>query len=123
MKRKNSKSLLIATENEETRTALSALGGVRTVSVSSGSEAIELLATRSFDVVVLDQALPDVTGEDILAYHRTRYPGSRNVILLVGAAPRRTVDGRGAYAVMPAPLDVEQFARVVRGCSREIAAA
>jgi DNA-binding NtrC family response regulator len=123
MKRKNSKSLLIATPDEETRAALAGYGGLRAVTVSSGSEAIEILATRSFDVVVLDQALPDVTGEAVLAYHRARYPGSQNVILLVGSTPRPAIDGRGAFAVMRAPLDVDQFARVVRHCPREIAAA
>jgi DNA-binding NtrC family response regulator len=122
MKRRHSKSLLIATPDEKTRAALKAFGGLRAVTVSSGSEAIEILATRSFDVVVLDHALPDVPGEAVLAYHRARYPGSQNVILLVGAAPRSAIDGRGAFAVMRVPLDVEQLARVVRDCPREIAA-
>lgn len=42
------------------------LAGYDAVSTTSGAEAIELVRTQKFDVMLLDIVMPDVTGMDVL---------------------------------------------------------
>ncbi len=47
------------------------LSGYDVLSTTSGAEAIELVRTQKFDVMLLDILMPDVTGLDVLDEVRT----------------------------------------------------
>lgn len=47
------------------------LSGYDVLSTTSGAEAIELVRTQEFDVMLLDILMPDVTGLDVLDEVRT----------------------------------------------------
>jgi DNA-binding NtrC family response regulator len=49
--------------------------------VLSGAEAAERIAERTYDLVVVDKNLPDMSGLDLLALARTRSPSTRVVIV------------------------------------------
>ncbi|MBI5442784.1 MAG: response regulator [Deltaproteobacteria bacterium] len=47
----------------------------------SGREALELFRTRSFDVVVADQRMPDMTGVELLKRVRANWPRTIRIVL------------------------------------------
>ncbi len=47
------------------------LSGYDVISTTSGAEAVELVRTQKFDVMLLDILMPDVTGLDVLDRVRT----------------------------------------------------
>jgi len=55
-----------------------------------GQRAVELVDTLRPDVLLLDLALPGMSGHDVIAELRTRFPGV-DIVVLTGAA---TVDVR-----------------------------
>ncbi|MDH5493946.1 MAG: response regulator, partial [Myxococcales bacterium] len=62
--------ILIVDDQDETRRALARLvraRGYRTLQASSGVEALEILAQRSVDLVLLDLFMPGMDGYDVLS--------------------------------------------------------
>src|SRR3989338_11108526 len=59
--------------------------GYQTESAQSGKAALEKLRHRSYDLVIIDQRLPDMAGLDILAEIQRTRP-SAAAILLTGHA-------------------------------------
>jgi HAMP domain-containing protein/CheY-like chemotaxis protein/signal transduction histidine kinase len=63
------KSLLVVEDNEQQRGAIVELIGdndIEIVAVGSGEEALQILAERRFDCMVLDLGLPDMTGFEFI---------------------------------------------------------
>lgn len=63
------KKLLIVEDNQQQNLAVKELignGDVKCYSVHSGKEAYEMLSKRSFDCIIVDLGLPDMTGFDFL---------------------------------------------------------
>jgi DNA-binding response OmpR family regulator len=56
----------------------------------TGEVALELLASRAFDVVFLDVKLPDISGVDVLGEAKRRGHDISNVIVLTGLPERAT---------------------------------
>jgi len=75
----------------------------------TGSEAVELLKSHTFDLALLDVALPDMSGCDIAGYIKKSFAGTA-VIMLTGI---RTVETaveamkQGAYDFLTKPLNHE----------------
>jgi HAMP domain-containing protein/CheY-like chemotaxis protein/signal transduction histidine kinase len=62
--------LLIVEDNAAERLSITELLGSKDIEIAtaeSGAEALELMRERAFDCVVLDLALPDISGFDLLA--------------------------------------------------------
>ncbi len=59
--------------------------GYATHSAFSGSEALDVLATEAFDVVVMDVMMPGMDGIETLREVKKRHPGVE-VLLLTGHA-------------------------------------
>jgi C4-dicarboxylate-specific signal transduction histidine kinase len=51
------------------------------VTAESGQEALDLLATRAFPVVVADQRMPKMSGAELFGIMRSRFPHTRRVML------------------------------------------
>lgn len=81
----------------------------------TGAEAVDLLKVHSFDLVLLDVELPDVSGCDIAGYIRETCPGT-TIIMLTGI---RTVETaveamkQGAYDFLSKPLQHETLLRTL----------
>jgi PAS domain S-box-containing protein len=81
-------SVLVVDDEPAIRTALTAfLGSLGHVadSVSSGREALAVLAGRSYDAILLDLRMPDVSGDTVFEELRVRSPDlAARVIFLTG---------------------------------------
>lgn len=112
-------TMLVVDDSADIRILLRALGkreGFSVTLASSGTEAIEILSSREFDLVLLDLMLPRVNGLDVLAYYQRRYPGERNVIIITAAGEslRRQINPDAVLGVMSKPFDVEQLTDLFR---------
>jgi DNA-binding NtrC family response regulator len=83
--------------------------GIDVITATSGSEALEKLATANVHVVIMDVKMPGMDGLATLKAIKNQYP-SIEVIMLTGhATVESAVDGLGAgaadYLMKPADID------------------
>lgn len=60
-------------------------------SAGSVADALALVSTRRFDVVIADLRLPDRWGDELLAHVAARWPKTRRLLLTADSDPQRTV--------------------------------
>ena len=92
------KRVLVVDDDEHLLIALEALletEGYDTTTAWSGNEALRLLRSGAFDLVVLDDYLADVTSEEILR-HLLKMPGAAPVLVMQTA--NLTDDAAARYA-------------------------
>jgi HD-like signal output (HDOD) protein len=87
--------------------------------VNSGVVALEVLATRPFDVVVADLNLPGISGTDLFKLVRDRYP--RIVQILLSEKTNEdiiTKTMRPSYQLLTKPCELEQLTLAInRACA------
>ncbi|MHB8303784.1 MAG: response regulator [Acidobacteriaceae bacterium] len=64
--------------------------GYEVVPASSGKEALELLATRHFDLVLTDQMMPGITGTELTKHVKSNTP--RMPVILISGVNEVPVD-------------------------------
>lgn len=84
----------------------------------SGAQALEKVEAQQgqFDLVIIDQGLPDLDGISVVKQAVARFPGLRFMIA-TGYASDEIVEGArdaGIAYVLDKPYDVEQLAEAVR---------
>jgi two-component system sensor histidine kinase/response regulator len=62
------------------------------VTADSGAEALRLLESRPFPVVIADQRMPRMTGAELFAVMRERFPQTKRVMLTGYADPSAMLD-------------------------------
>ncbi len=80
--------LLIVDNPTDNRTTLSrrfAEGGFEIVEVDNGTEALRLVQGRSFDVMLLDMTLPDMSGTEVLRRIREKFSASLLPVIMMTA--------------------------------------
>ena len=82
------------------------LRGYDTVSVGTGEQALQSLAQRPADVVVLDVRLPGMDGLQTLERIKASHPATEVIMLTGYADPSMIarVQDRGAFAFMMKPV-------------------
>jgi diguanylate cyclase (GGDEF)-like protein len=78
------RTLLLVDDEESIVLALKRLlrrEGYRILSASSGAEGLELLAKNDVDVIVSDQRMPNMTGEEFLRRTKELYPDTVRMVL------------------------------------------
>lgn len=114
---------------DDSRTAVQAIGaqlgtlGYLAVLANSGREGLDLIAGRGFDLVLLDMAMPGLSGLDVLTQIRTtRDTADLPVILMTAMTdPHSAVAalGAGADDHLTKPFDPDVLrARIVRTLER-----
>jgi len=110
-------SALIVDDNqfnrEIFRLSLKAVG-YETTEACNGAEALALLETRSFSLIVLDLQMPLVNGETVLKCVRSNPAHARSNIIVATANPHMAVQDIQSLAdyVVYKPMDVREFARL-----------
>lgn len=106
------------TTADATRRVLNELG-YSVELVRDGGAALEVLAERDFDVIMLDLILPRVDGFTLLEHFHDSKPGMlRRVIITTGvpAAYVATLDESTIAGIIQKPLDVGRLAQLLRRC-------
>ncbi len=84
--------------------------------VTSPKEALEMLATRSFDVIVSDMRMPGVDGATLLAEARARYPGMARVVLSGQTEHKDAIRAVGtAHRFLAKPCDPAALRQTLEG--------
>jgi two-component system probable response regulator PhcQ len=84
---------------------------------TSGSAALELLAAQPIDVVVSDERMPGMSGSELLATVRKRYPSTMRVMLTGQAnleATIRAINEGEVYRFLTKPCTPVQLAQTIR---------
>ncbi|MBN1180010.1 MAG: response regulator [Anaerolineae bacterium] len=81
-----------------------------------GKQALELIASGAFQVVVLDLMLPEMSGIEILRRLEGRLPGTEIIVLTGYASVRNAVEALrfGAYDYIVKPFHVNDIRAVVK---------
>ena len=114
-------SLLIVDDEEPVREACrSTLAGepLTLTQADSGDRALEMIAARRFDVVILDLKMPGVDGLQVLSRIKADHPHTAVVVITGYATVESAVDAmkRGAVDFLPKPFTPEALRLIVRRC-------
>ena len=94
--------------------------GLQTDTAADGAAGIDLIATTSYSVVVVDLMMPRVDGPAFINALREREVHSRvrPVVFLMTAFPVENVpvSGKDVQAVVAKPFDVIELTELVRDC-------
>jgi len=104
------KSILIVEDEESLRESLKLIleeSKFEVDSVGDGKEAIEKLRDRYYDVVILDNNLPFIQGEDLIGFIKM-HSFETQIILMSGNFDKDTVEqakAKGVSLVVEKPFD------------------
>lgn len=85
---------------------------------SSAAEAIELLASHSYDVALIDLSVTDGDGHRLIDYVRTRHPDvAKHIVVMTSGDPKfANLPEDGWCAILHKPFPASEFNRVVDLC-------
>ena len=94
-------------------------GGTQVTCAGDGAQALALIATQPFDVVVTDLRMPGAGGFEVLEAVKARDPSTEVVMMTGYATVADAVQAMrlGAYDYLEKPFDPDAAARVVAGAA------
>lgn len=124
------KRLLIVDDDRMTRMLIPALLAERHWDIqqaSDGAEAIDRLAQREFDVMVLDLMMPNVNGFQVLDHLRLKHPQLlKKTIVLSGLAGQKQaleLSEKELFRIMRKPFRMRDLVNAILTCAGEEVAA
>lgn len=96
--------------------------GYNTVIASNGVEAVELLRSERFDIVIADIKMAPLSGIDVLKEARRLYPEIIVIMISAYATPDTAVEAmrEGAYDYLPKPFDIDEMYRIIEEAWQKI---
>jgi two-component system response regulator PilR (NtrC family) len=90
--------------------------GYRVELASSGRKALEILATKRFDLLLCDIRLGDLTGLDVLKFVKEKDPATVVIMISAYASTETAVEAMnlGAYDYVPKPFNLEELRETLR---------
>jgi two-component system chemotaxis response regulator CheY len=116
------KSILIVEDSTTTRALIRAvieeMGDFNTVEASSGFEALKLLPTQEFDLVITDINMPDINGLELIGFMKNN-PKYSHLPLIIVSTERSEEDKRrgmalGAMAYITKPFKAHELQEVIK---------
>lgn len=100
------------------RAALEDAGFSRVQEAETGFEALQLLASNTYDVVIVDVNMPDINGLELLAFMKKspRQQGARRILISTrvdGPDAERGTE-LGADACLEKPFEVDELRDLIR---------
>jgi two-component system chemotaxis response regulator CheY len=105
------------------RASLEEADFARVQEAETGFEALRLLASNAFDVVIVDVNMPDINGLELLAFMRKspRQQGACKILIsstqIGGTDSTRGIE-LGADAFLKKPFEVDEIRTLIRGLLR-----
>ena len=99
------------------RTLMHRAGPYDVATCADGQEAIEVLAERTFDVILLDLMMPRMDGFAVIDYLRAHKPAQLRVVLVMTAMldiPLVRLDPSVVHGVIAKPFDNNDVVALVR---------
>jgi two-component system chemotaxis response regulator CheY len=101
------------------RSVLEEIGDIETVEAASGFEALKILPTQDFQMVITDINMPDINGLELINFIR-RNERFREIPLMIISTEKSEEDKRrglalGANAYLTKPFTVEALTNAVKG--------
>lgn len=110
----NPTAILLVDDEEEFVSTLAErleIRGFESEAANSGDQALSLIESNDYDVVVLDVKMPGMDGLEVMDHIKTRRP-EMPVILLTGhGSTKEGMDGmhKGAFDYLMKPLDIDEL--------------
>lgn len=103
--------ILVVDDEDALRTVLSSElegEGYQVASAGDGQEAINILQTREFDLILLDIKMPNVDGFEVLKFVKERHPKTKVVMLTGFADLKNAIESKklGAEDFVSKPYDL-----------------
>ncbi|MBI5063881.1 MAG: response regulator [Desulfatitalea sp.] len=107
------KALFVDDETEYLQTAIKRMKkrGMDVLGVSSGAEALDILAAQKMDVVVMDMRMPGMDGIQALREIKQHYPMIEVIMLTGHASMEAAIQGMelGAFDYLMKPIDIDEL--------------
>ncbi|MEW6674103.1 MAG: ATP-binding protein [Thermodesulfobacteriota bacterium] len=112
-KKDDIKLLLVDDESDFRQALIRRFGrrGLNPEQAGNGPECLAVLAARPVDVVVMDVKMPGMTGIEVLARIKEKYPCTEVILLTGHASTQDGVDGikSGAFDYLTKPIEFEHL--------------
>lgn len=111
--------ILVVDDDEQVRNVLQTQlqsPGWEVVTVADGQQALDALEERVFDVMILDQAMPGLSGIDVLERAVPRF-SHIDIVMLTGMGNEKIAAEsikKGAKDYLIKPIDLHQIVQLVR---------
>ena len=116
------KNILIVEDSATTRALIRAviedMGDFSTVEAGSGFEALKLLPTQQFSLVITDVNMPDINGLELIHFIKSN-PRYGNIPLIIVSTERSEEDKKrgmalGAMAYITKPFKAHELQTVIK---------
>lgn len=120
--KKLTKSILIVEDSTTTRALIRAvieeMGDFNTVEAGSGFEALKILPTQEFDLVITDINMPDINGLELISFIKNN-PKYGHLPLIIVSTERSEEDKKrgialGAMAYITKPFKAYELQEVIK---------
>ena len=87
--------------------------------VKNGAQAIALLGTVAYDLLIIDLMLPEIGGEELLSYLEITQPKYLRRVIVTTASPNRMSCDfmRRICHLLAKPFDIDELVLIARQCS------
>ncbi len=98
------------------------LEGYQVAVAANGQEALDRAATQVFDVVLLDNSMPGISGLEVLPQLHRDHPNT--VIIMISAeagldTTANAIKAAGAFDLITKPIDLDDLLKLVeKACER-----
>jgi two-component system chemotaxis response regulator CheY len=119
---KQNRSILIVEDSTTTRALIRAIieemGDFYTVEARSGFDALKLLPTQDFDLVITDINMPDINGLELINFMKND-PKYKDLPLIIVTTERSEEDKKrgmalGAVAYITKPFKADELQEVIK---------
>jgi two-component system chemotaxis response regulator CheY len=119
---RTTKSILIVEDSTTTRALIRAvieeMGDFNTVEAGSGFDALKLLPTQEFDLVITDINMPDINGLELINFMKNN-PRYSHLPLIIVSTEKSEEDKKrgmalGAMAYITKPFRAHELQEVIR---------
>jgi len=119
---KQDRSILIVEDSSTTRALIKAIieeiGDFQTVEARSGFDALKLLPTQEFDLIITDINMPDINGLELINFMKNN-PKYRDIPLIIVSTERSEEDKKrgmalGVVAYITKPFKANELQEVIK---------